>query len=195
MRITGPQQAALDAHLIATSEPRTHHRAPRAFYTAIAALVDPAEIKGSHGEYKRLKPATWRIWVVTSAHMAYVEIKFDNEDDYDADEEANRLLAQGQPFTKLAAPGQLVSAWVRPLVTAVKLTSESIDRDYNLAGHLLEFRLQSIAIEFADGLITPGEGSLGCQTQRAEGDSKRWDGFIAAIREGSPYLTLKLAGL
>jgi hypothetical protein len=195
MRITGSQQAALDAHLIATSEPRTHHRAPRAFYSAIAALVDPAEIKGSHGQYDRRLPARWRIWVVTSTHLAYVEIKFDNEDDYDADEEANRLLTLGQPFARLAAPGQLVSAWVRPLVTAVKLTAESIDRDYNLAGNLLEFRLHNIAIEFADGLITPGEGFLRCQPQRAAGDSERWDDFIAAIRDGSPYLTLELGSL
>jgi hypothetical protein len=199
MKITASQQAALDAHLTATipGTPATQHRAPRAFDGVIAALVDPAEIEGSHGEYQRLQPARWRVWVVTPTHLAYVEIKFDNEDDYDADEEANRVIAPGQPFIRDPARGELVSAWVRPLVTAVKLTSESIGRDFNRWGHLLEFRLQSIAIEFADGLRTPGEGSLRCgkQSHRVQGDAERWEGFIAAIREGSPYLTLELGAL
>ena len=107
MKITASQQAALDAHLTATipGTPATQHRAPRAFDGVIAALVDPAEIEGSHGEYQRLQPARWRVWVVTSTHLAYVEIKFDNEDDYDADEEANRVIAPGQPFIRDPARG------------------------------------------------------------------------------------------
>jgi hypothetical protein len=198
MRITASQQAALDAHLIATSFQNTRYRAPRAVYTAIAALVDPAEIRGSHGEFLRLKPTTWRIWVMTSTHLAYVEIKFENEDEYDADEEAKRIdPPEGPGFRRDPARGQLVSAWVRPLVRAERLTLDSIDRDYAGSGFEADFRLHGVAIEFADGLRTPGEGFLRCRTrtQRAEGDSERWDEFIAGIRRGSPLLTLELGSL
>ena len=84
----------------------------------------------------------------------------------------------------------MVSAWARPLVTALKLKAAEIGRDHPTAGG--GFRLYRVVVEFADGTIAPAERAFSCPIQRAEGDSDRWDAFIAAIRRGSPYLTVEL---
>lgn len=143
--------------------------------------MDPEEIRGSHATYAHLRPTTWRVWAVTSTHLAFVELEFDAED-YDAEEEAKRRNPRQAP-----TDATLVSAWARPLVTALKLKAAGIIRDPGPAGG---FRLYQVAVEFADGAIAPAEG--GFSMQRAEGDSDRWDDFIAAIRRGSPHLTVEL---
>ena len=194
MIITASQDAALITHLVVTvpaGDRRIWLTAPQAVYTAIAALVDPEEIRGSHATYAHLRPTRWSVWAVTSTHLAFVELEFDGED-YDADEEAQRLNPEGISPLYRQSPAQhrLVSAWARPLVTALKLKCGGINSDPGPTG---EFRLNQISVEFADGTTVPEEGTtLFCPLQRAEGDSDRWDDFVAAIRAGSPYLTLEL---
>lgn len=190
MIITATQHNALNDHLVATvqlGDRRASIAAPQAVHTAIAALVDPTQIMGSHAEYAHLRPTRWRVWVVATTHLAFVELEFD-DDDYDSEEEARRInLGRG------AANYTLVSAWARPLVAALKLKAAGIVRDATTAGLTGAFRLNQVAIEFADGTSAPAEGGLSCPIRRADGDSDRWDGFIAAIRSGSPYLTVELA--
>ena len=181
MIVTASQHAALTTHLVVTvpaGDRRIRLTAPQAVYTAIAALVDPEEIRGSHATYAHLRPTRWSVWAVTSTHLAFVELEFDGED-YDAEEEGKRL----------ASP-TVVSTWARPLATALKLNAAGIVRDHPTAGG--GFRLYRVTVEFADGTTAPAEGGFSCPMQRADGDSDRWDDFIAAIRRGSPYLTVEL---
>jgi len=190
MIITASPHEALSHHLVATGADRMRHGAPQALYTAVAALTGLAEIRGSHATYSHLRPTRWRAWVVTSTHLAFVEFEFDG-DDYDAQEEANRL---DPAYRQSRAGERLVSAWARPLVTALRLMSGGIDRDHTTAGPTGAFRLNQIAVEFADGTTVPAEETetLLLPMHRAEGDSLRWDDFVAAVRAGSPYLTLEL---
>jgi len=192
MIITAPQHKALSKHLVVTvpvGDRRIWITAPQAVYTAIAALVAPEEIRGSHATYAHLRPTRWRVWAVTSTHLAFVELGFDGED-YDAEEEWKRLKPEPRGYREAPANATVVSAWARPLVTALKLKAAEIGRDNPTAGG--GFRLDRVVVEFADGTIAPAEGSFSCPMQRAEGDSDRWDDFIAAMRRGSPYLTAEL---
>lgn len=91
MIVTASQHAALTTHLVVTvpaGDRRIRLTAPQAVYTAIAALVDPEEIRGSHATYAHLRPTRWSVWAVTSTHLAFVELEFDGED-YDAEEEGS----------------------------------------------------------------------------------------------------------
>ena len=192
MIITAPQHHALSTHLVVTvlaGDRRIWITAPQAVYMAIAALVTPEEIRGSHATYTHLRPTRWRVCAVTSTHLAFVELEFDGED-YDAEEERKRLNPERRGYREPPASAMVVSAWARPLATALKLRAAEISRDHPTEGG--GFRLGRIVIEFADGTIAPAEGGFSCPTQRAEGDSDRWDDFIAAIRRGSPYLTVEL---
>ena len=190
MIIDKSQQDSLSVHLVATAFGRARLGAPQPVHRAVAALVDPTEIVGSHATYGHLRPTRWRVWVATSTHLAYVEMEFD-EDDYDAQEEIERIKSQAFSNAQSFAAARLVSAWARPLVTATDLTASRIDQDYihNAPG---PFRLQDIAIKFADGTRVPAEGGLSFPTHPADEDGERWDAFVAAIRDGSRYATVEL---
>jgi len=199
MIITASQHEALSSHLFATDSMGALHRAPTAVHTAIAALIEPTDINGSHCEYAQLDPVRWRVWATTATHLAHTEVKFENEDTYDAEEEEARLdpLRQAKrPLAYRTSPARhdLVAAWTRPLLGILRVKADGIDRDYDAVGNESAFRLQGITVEFADGTIVPSEGRLRIpmQSQRAEGDSDRWEDFIEAIRKGSPYHTLEL---
>jgi hypothetical protein len=192
MIVTASQHAALTTHLVVTvpaGDRPIRLTAPQAVYTAIAALVDPEEIRGSHATYAHLMPTRWSVWAVTSTHLAFVELEFDGED-YDAEEEGKRLNPESRGHREAPASSTVVSTWARPLATALKLNAAGIVRDHPTAGG--GFRLYRVTVEFADGTTAPAEGGFSCPMQRADGDSERWDDFIAAIRRGSPYLTVEL---
>ena len=103
MIITAPQHEALSTHLVVTvpaGDRRIQLTAPQAVYTAIAALVAPEEIRGSHATYTHLiRPTRWRVCAVTSTHLSFVELEFDGED-YDAEEERKRLQQEPRAIEK-----------------------------------------------------------------------------------------------
>lgn len=193
MIITGTKHQALSVHVSATGPARAIHVAPQAVYTVLAALMEPADIVASHATYFSQNPTRWRVWAVSSTRLAFVEFEFD-ADDYDAQEESNRLHPENiSPVLRMSAPRErLVSAWVRPLATALKMKSGSITREYPGGVPAAHFSLNKIAVEFADGTRVPAEGALTLAIQPADGDGLRWDEFVAAIRAGSPYLTFEM---
>src|ERR1700743_3679082 len=136
MIITAPQHHALSTHLVVTvlaGDRRIWITAPQAVYMAIAALVTPEEIRGSHATYTHLRPTRWRVCAVTSTHLAFVELEFDGED-YDAEEERKRLNPERRGYREPPASAMVVSAWARPLATALTLRAAEISRDHPIEG-------------------------------------------------------------
>jgi hypothetical protein len=147
-------------------------RPPKPVYLAVAALVDPPDIKGSWTTWESDDKGPddsrtrWTCWVATSAALACAELEF-NTALYDEDAEAELGDSPLQATVK--------QAWRRPLSDVVEI---QIGR---LIGATREsFRIDAVRLRFPDGEVElPGQGTLT--------DEKRFDEFLTAINTSLPF--------
>lgn len=152
----------LSPHVSASEMP------PIAVYSAVAALVSPASIVASASEYLPEEDSTtWRVFAVTRASLAFVELSFD-AGYFDARAEGDR---HGVGST-------VSSAWVRPQSAIIEYGLSEVGGHVKVESSGRWFPVEA-HIKFSDGF----EVVLPAQSRVPRDQRARSDEFLTTIRD------------
>lgn len=149
--------------------------APLPVFQAVAAVVNPADIRGSWPAFKQGYPSGWITWVVTNSAIAYSELEFEANNYTSAEEEKGATLDTPIPF-------HVVQLWVRPLSSVKTFEVGSVGpRGTNSSW----FPVDDVKLTFEDGFVItlPGQQEAGSQPEAR----RKIDEFLRAVRAGMSF--------
>ena len=149
--------------------------APTRAMLAVAALVDPNEIRGAVTTFDRSGPSIWTTTFATTTAIGRVVASFDAEY-YDLGEERSPQFRNNAPAM------ELTEAWIRPFSSVRQMGIGNVTAPFARENW---YQVNGMTLTFDDGetLTLPSQDRL----YGGEVEREFSDGLLAAVRRGVSF--------